>query len=46
MRDGDEDSISLKHKFEGEHPGNELEIAEFIQNWTGEPCIVIHGRRF
>jgi hypothetical protein len=41
--DGDEDSISLKHKFEGEHPGNELEIAEFIQNWTGEPCIVIHG---
>jgi hypothetical protein len=41
MRDGDEDSISLKHKFEAS--GNELEIAEFIQNWTGEPCIVIHG---
>lgn len=41
--DGDEDSISVKHKFEGEHPGNELEIAEFIQNWMGEPCIVIHG---
>jgi len=41
--DGDEDSISLKHKFEGEHPGNELEIAEFIQNWMGEPCVIIHG---
>jgi hypothetical protein len=41
--DGDEDSISVKHKFEGEHPGNELEINEFVQNWIGEPCIVIHG---
>lgn len=41
--DGDEDSVSVKHKFEGEHPGNELEISEFIQNWLGEPCIVIHG---
>jgi hypothetical protein len=41
--DGDEDSISVKHKFEGEHPGNELEINEFVQNWMGEPCIVIHG---
>ena len=41
--DGDEDSVSLKHKFEGEHPGNELEINEFVQNWLGEPCIIIHG---
>ncbi|WP_413998705.1 hypothetical protein ACMDB5_13090 [Flavobacterium sp. W1B] len=41
--DGDEDSISLKHKFEGEHPGNELEINEFVADWLGEPCIVIHG---
>lgn len=41
--DGDEDAISVKHKFEGEHPGNELEINEFIQNWLGEPCVVIHG---
>ena len=41
--DGDEDSISVKHKFEGEHPGNELEISEFVQNWMGEPCVVIHG---
>lgn len=41
--DGDEDAISLKHKFEGEHPGNELEINEFIADWLGEPCIIIHG---
>lgn len=41
--DGDEDSISVKHKFEGEHPGNELEINEFVSNWMGEPCIIIHG---
>ena len=41
--DGDEDAISLKQKFEGEHPGNELEINEFIANWLGEPCIIIHG---
>jgi hypothetical protein len=41
--DGDEDSVSVKHKFEGEHPGNELEINEFVQNWMGEPCIIIHG---
>ena len=41
--DGDEDSISFKQKFEGEHPGNELEISEFVQNWTGVNCIVIYG---
>jgi hypothetical protein len=41
--DGDEDSISVKHKLEGEHPGNDLEINEFIADWLGEPCIVIHG---
>lgn len=40
---GEEDSESYKHKFEGEHPGNELEIAEFVQNWTGVPAIVIYG---
>jgi len=41
--DGDEDAVSLKHKFEGEHPGDELEINEFIADWLGEPCIIIHG---
>lgn len=41
--DGDEDAVSLKQKFEGEHPGDELEINEFIADWLGEPCIIIHG---
>src|SRR6187402_1620545 len=41
--DGDEDAISIKQKFEGEHPGSELEINEFISDWLNEPCIVIHG---
>lgn len=41
--DGEEDAISLKQKFEGEHPGDQLEINEFIADWLGEPCIVIHG---
>lgn len=41
--DGDEDSISFKQKFEGQHPGNELEISEFVQNWTGVNVIVIYG---
>lgn len=39
--DGDEDSQTFKHKFEGPHPGNSLAIKEFIQNWAGEPCIII-----
>lgn len=41
--DGDEDAISIKPKFEGEHPGDELEINEFIAAWMGEPCIIISG---
>lgn len=41
--DGDEDSVTFKQKFEGEHPGNSLDIAEFVQNWTGTNCIVIYG---
>lgn len=41
--EGDEDAQSFKHKVEGEHPGNELEIAEFVQNWTGRNCIIILG---
>jgi hypothetical protein len=41
--EGSEDDITFKHMFEGEHPGNELEIAEFVQNWTGVNCIVIYG---
>lgn len=41
--DGDEDAVSFKQKFEGEHPGNELEISEAVQNWTGVNCIIIYG---
>lgn len=41
--EGDEDAQQFKHKFEGEHPGNELEIAEFVQNFTGRNVIVIYG---
>lgn len=41
--EGDEDAVSFKQKFEGEHPGNELEIAEFVQNNTGVNVIIIYG---
>jgi hypothetical protein len=41
--DGDEDAISIKQKFEAEHPGSQLEINEFIADWLGEPCIIVHG---
>lgn len=41
--DGDEDSVSIMQKFEGESPGNELELAEFVQNWIGVNAIIIYG---
>lgn len=41
--EGDEDAISIKRKFEGEHPGDALEINEFIQNWLGKDVIIIFG---
>lgn len=41
--EGDEDAISIKQKIEVEHPGDELEINEFIQNWMGKNVIVIYG---
>lgn len=41
--EGEEDAQQFKHKFEGEHPGNELEISEFVQNFTGRNVIVIYG---
>lgn len=41
--EGDEDSQTIKQSFEGEHPGDELEINEFIADWLNEPCIIIHG---
>lgn len=41
--DGDEDSVSINQSFDAQHPGNELEIKEFIQNWLGKNVIIIHG---
>ena len=41
--EGEEDTITYKQKFEGEHPGDSLEIEEFIMNWTGVNAVVIHG---
>lgn len=41
--EGNEDEVSLKHKFEGSHPGDSLEIAEFIQNWLGRNVVIIYG---
>jgi hypothetical protein len=41
--EGDEDTVTYKQKFEGEHPGNKAEIKEFIYNWTGVNAIIIHN---
>lgn len=41
--EGDEDAVAFKHKFEGEAPGNDLNLAEAVQNWMGVNCIIIHG---
>lgn len=40
--DGDEDSISINQKFMLQHPGNNLEVKEFVQNWLGRNVIVLH----
>ena len=41
--EGDEDTITYKQKVEAEHPGDGLDINEFITNWTGKNVIVIFG---
>lgn len=41
--DGEEDAITLGQKFECESPGDSLELAEFVQNWTGVNCVIIYG---
>ncbi|HBK83312.1 MAG TPA: hypothetical protein DDZ41_06900, partial [Flavobacterium sp.] len=40
--DGDEDSISINQKFMIQHPGNNLEVKEFVQNWLGRNIIILH----
>lgn len=37
--DGDEDAIAITQGLQFAHPGDELEINEYIQNYTGEPVI-------
>ena len=41
--EGDEDMEGFIPKFEGIHPGDEIEINEFVQNALGEGFIVIYG---
>lgn len=40
---GDQDAMAFMHKFEGEAPGNDLNLAEAVQNWAGVNCIIIYG---
>jgi hypothetical protein len=40
--DGDEDSININQSFKVHHPGNTLEVKEFIQNWLGRNVVVAH----
>lgn len=41
--DGEEDTISIAHNFEGIHPGDSLEVNEFVQNLLGKNLILIIG---
>jgi hypothetical protein len=38
--EGPEDGKVFKHMFKGEHPGESLEVKEFIQNFLGRPVFV------
>lgn len=38
---GEEDAISIKQKFEGHHPGDDLPIMEFLQNNYGQGFIIL-----
>ena len=41
--DGDEDMEGFVLKFEGTHPGDSLEVNEFVQNSLNEGYIIIYG---
>ncbi len=41
--EGDEDSASITKNFEAFHPGDTLEIQEFIQEFTDQEVIMIYG---
>lgn len=38
--EGEVDAISILQKFVGEHPGDELESMEFVQQWLGKDVII------
>lgn len=40
--DGDEDMMNFASKFVAQHPGNKLEVKEFVQNWTGRDIVIFH----
>lgn len=40
--EGDADAEGFMKKFEGSHPGDSLEISEFVQNTIGQPSIIIY----
>jgi hypothetical protein len=41
--EGDEDAVGVSQKYEGSHPGNSIEIREFILAALGEDFIIISG---
>jgi hypothetical protein len=41
--EGDEDAVGVMQKYEGSHPGNSIEIREFILAALGEDFIIISG---
>lgn len=41
--EGDEDAEQFKLKFEGTHPGDSLEVNEWVQNALGQGFIIIYG---
>lgn len=41
--EGDEDAVGITQKFEGSHPGNSVEIREFVNGALGEDWILIAG---
>lgn len=40
--DGDEDMTSFKPKLVLMHPGNKVEVKEFVQFWTGRNIVALH----
>ncbi|MBO2546096.1 hypothetical protein J0871_16895 [Salegentibacter sp. BDJ18] len=41
--EGDEDAVGITQRYEGSHPGNGVEIREFVQGALGEDWILISG---